>query len=327
MTKDGEVLANTEDLRRENEQKIKRCFLDGAVWTKTDISKKTKISCALITNVLQKLQMNQEIIFVGEASSTGGRKSKQYQINPDKRHILQVNCKVDENGFQIIFQISDMLQHVLEQKKIIDSNDALKRVLEEIERFYQKDSLIDLIIVSIPGICNKGYIEVCDIEELEGADLGLILSKRFNSAVILENDVNVACIGFSYQFAQFDHLAFLYQPQSSYVGCGIMIDKKLYNGASHFAGELRYLPFYTHEEQDEMLKTNPKRLLEKQIMSVCCVLDPQIVGVFSAILKNEQLNLGLLPEGHRPKVVCVDDMDELIFKGLYQIGVREIGGE
>lgn len=327
MMKDGEKLANAEDLRRENEQKIRRCFLDGAIWTKTEISKKTKISCALITNVLQKLQMDREIVFVGEANSTGGRKSKQYQVNPDKRHLLQINCKVKKDCFQIIFQISDMLQQVLETKKIVGSNGALTRILEEIEECYKNDSLIDLIIVSIPGICNQGYIEVCDIEELEDLNLGSILSERFESLVILENDVNVACIGFSYQFFQFDHLAFLYQPQSSYVGCGIMIDKKLYNGASHFAGELRYLPFYTHEQQDEMLKTDPKRLLEKQIMSVCCVLDPQVVGVFSAVLKNEMFDLELLPEGHRPKVVCVDDMDELIFKGLYQIGVREIGGE
>lgn len=325
--KDGDELANTEDLRRQNEQKIKHCFMDGEIWTKSEISKETGISCALITNVLQKLQGDHEIRFVGEACSTGGRKSKQYQINPDKRHVLQINCQLAKNQFQILFQVSDMLQRVIERRKISNSNQALEQIRKEIKEFFKKDPLIDLIIISIPGICNKGHIEVCDITELENLDLGTLLFQEFGCKVILENDVNVACIGFSYRYPEFDHLAFLYQPQASYVGCGIMIDKKLYNGASHFAGELRYLPFYTHEDQDAMLKTNPKGLLEKQIMSVCCVLDPQIVGVFSNVFMANNLNFDLLPEGHRPKVVCVNDMDELIFKGLYQIGIREIGGK
>ena len=37
--------------------------------------------------------------------------------------------------------------------------------------------------------------------------------------------------------------AFIYQPAIDYVGCGMIIQGKLYNGFSHFAGELRCLPF------------------------------------------------------------------------------------
>ena len=63
---------------------------------------------------------------------------------------------------------------------------------------------------------------------------------------IIENDVNCASIGFYHQYSHYQNSALIYQPAVDYVGCGMIIQGKLYNGFSHFAGELRCLPFYDH---------------------------------------------------------------------------------
>ena len=65
----------------------------------------------------------------------------------------------------------------------------------------------------------------------------------------------------------------------------MIIQGKLYNGFSHFAGELRCLPFYDHLQQERLLKDAPQELLEKQIVTLCCVLNPEAIGICSDVLK------------------------------------------
>ena len=49
-----------------NIQKIRRCFYQGKVWTKTELASVTQLSLASITNILQELLKSQEILFIGE---------------------------------------------------------------------------------------------------------------------------------------------------------------------------------------------------------------------------------------------------------------------
>ena len=70
--------------------------------------------------------------------------------------------------------------------------------------------------------------------------------KEIKQKIIIENDVNCASIGFYHQYPHYQNSALIYQPAIDYVGCGMIVQGKLYNGFSHFAGELRCLPFYDH---------------------------------------------------------------------------------
>ena len=153
-----------------------------------------------------------------------------------------------------------------------------------------------------------------------------MIKQRYGINCIIENDVNNACIGLSYMYPQSPHLAFIYQPAVVYVGCGMMIDHKLYNGFSHFAGELRYLPFYTHQQQDQLLRKDPELLLTKQILTLCCVFNPEIIGVCSEVVESiGNLNLNSeIPKYHYPQLVQIKDMNEMIWKGLYSIAIRNL---
>ena len=68
-----------------------------------------------------------------------------------------------------------------------------------------------------------------------------ILKKEIKQKIIIENDVNCASIGFYHQYSHYQNSALIYQTAVDYVGCGMIIQGKLYNGFSHFAGELRCL--------------------------------------------------------------------------------------
>ena len=95
----GDCLAKIKDLKIENIDKVKECFYNTQIWTKNELSLKTGISKAGITNILKILLKKQLISYIGEAHSTGGRKSKQYQ-NPNNLQSSRRRCRTASDKHQ-----------------------------------------------------------------------------------------------------------------------------------------------------------------------------------------------------------------------------------
>lgn len=313
------------ELKKSNIQKIRECFYNCEIWTKNELSKKTGLSLAGTTNVLMELLENNEIEFIGEAKSTGGRKSKQYILNKDYYHIGIIILRRENKNYRIIIKSLDLLSNIVYEKELISSRGTIQELDLTIKQLLENDNNVSILSISIPGVCQDGHVDICDYEEFEDFALGKYIYSKFHLEVIIENDVNVACIGFSDSYPEVSHLSFIYQPAVKYVGIGMMIDRKLYNGFSHFAGELRYLPFYTHQQQDEMLKYNPKELLLKQIVTLICVMNPEVIGYHSDVFDTEMtLEDYSIFKKHYPVLVRVPDFNNVILKGLYSIGLKNL---
>ena len=91
--KGGRYLVKITELKTNNIHQVRLCFYNGEIWTKNDLAKHTGLSLAATTNILQLLLKDDEIKLVGEAQSTGGRKSKQYILNKDYYHLGNVSLK------------------------------------------------------------------------------------------------------------------------------------------------------------------------------------------------------------------------------------------
>ena len=313
------------ELKKSNIQKIRECFYNCEIWTKNELSKKTGLSLAGTTNVLMELLANNEIEFIGEANSTGGRKSKQYILNKDYYHIGIIILRRENKNYRIIIKSLDLLSNIVYEKELISSRGSIQELDLTIKQLLENDNNVSILSISIPGVCQDGHVDICDYEEFEDFALGKYIYSKFHLEVIIENDVNVACIGFSDSYPEVSHLSFIYQPAVKYVGIGMMIDRKLYNGFSHFAGELRYLPFYTHQQQDEMLKYSPKELLLKQIVTLICVMNPEVIGYHSDVFDTEMtLEDYSIFKKHYPVLVRVPDFNNVILKGLYSIGLKNL---
>lgn len=317
-------MAKITDLKTDNIHQIRICFYNGEIWTKNDLAKHAGLSLAATTNTLQLLLKDSEIELVGKAPSTGGRKSKQYIINRDYCHLGTVILKRDEQSHYFITKSSDLLGQVLEEKRYISKQGTLTELFDVIAELINKDAKITVLALSIPGVCANGKIGICDFDQLSNISLVEILEERFSIKVIIENDVNVASIGFSKRYLDAGNLALLYQPRVKYVGCGILVNHQLCRGFSNFAGELSYLPFYTHRQQREMLQSDPNHLLMQQLVTVCCVIDPQIVAICSDVLDEfDSTSLtNYLPVEHCPKIVVIKELDQLIYEGLSLLAIE-----
>lgn len=314
------------ELKVDNIHNIRICFYTGGIWTKNELAKQTGLSLAAATNIIQYLVKEQEIKFIGEAKSTGGRKSKQYILNRDYYHIATLILKRDELNYYFIIKSCDLLGTVIDSRTVKNKTGMIKDLIGILKDFLDNDDKITVLTISIPGVCKDGKIDICDFDEFNDINLKDIIKEKFNLEIVIENDVNIASIGFSYYYPNVQNLVLMYQPKVKYIGCGIIIDHKLCRGYTNFAGELSYLPYMTHFQQDRMLQNEPNDLLLKQLVTICCVINPELIGVCSDVFDSfdkSELNK-YLPREHCPKIVDIKSLDYYICKGLFSLGINKL---
>lgn len=184
------------ELKTNNIHQVRLCFYNGEIWTKNDLAKHTGLSLAATTNILQLLLKDDEIKLVGEAQSTGGRKSKQYILNKDYYHLGNVSLKRDDQYYYFLVKITDLLGNILKEEKLISEEGSIDELLEAISNLICDDYKVTVLALSIPGVCKDGKVGICDFEALRNCELLKLLKEHFNLDIIMDNDVNAASIGF-----------------------------------------------------------------------------------------------------------------------------------
>lgn len=321
-------MANTEELRRRNIVSVLRCLEDGRAWGKARLAEATGLSAGALTQILHELEASGEVVFLGMAPSTGGRRPKEFSLNPDYRHVLQVTIAARPDGYRICCTTCDLNGAVLTTSLADSPTCSEGDLVAAAKAAVAGDPSIGIACVANPGVSIAGRIVTSDAGNLTGSDLASAIGAACGITTVVENDVNAAAIGL-WEEHRTQSLALLYQPAQYYVGVGMVIDGRLYNGASHAAGELRYLPFYTDEEQDAALAADPTDLLAKQVATLNCVMNPELVGICVEADGTDDLKayLRYIPQDFRPRLVAVDDLQQKIQQGLAAIARDILLGE
>lgn len=311
-------MTKVNEFKLENIQLVRECFYSEKVLTKNDLYNRTNLSNGSLVNIIQFLLNKNEIVQIEDAISTGGRKKKQYVLNKNYCHIAEIYLHKKSNYYFYELNIVNLHNELIiyKNKKIKKCN---KQVLFSLLDQYLIKYDIKTICISIPGICQNGFIRECDFECFENYDLGSSIKAKYDIPFVIENDTNVAAIGLSNQ-TKISNLALIYQTKDDYFGCGIIIDNKLYNGFNHSAGELRFLPDKTLAQQRKENKENPCGFLENRIQILRSVLDPECIAYASDIIDVNTIN-------KKTNYYPIEDLDLLIEEGLFQISLRKLGGK
>lgn len=169
-------MSKVNDLKQENEIKIRECLYDGQIWTKNDLAYKTSLSLATTTNILQEMLKNHEIEYVSDSKSTGGRKSKEYQLYKDYKHLLKIVLKKNKKSYEFIFEIIDLYDQIVYQKNYSSLKGTVEEFLKMLKEVLKKDQEIVVICLSLPGVCDQGMIDLCDFEDFQNKNILEILN-------------------------------------------------------------------------------------------------------------------------------------------------------
>ena len=314
------MAASSKKLKQVNKQSVKDYFYEVKFSNKNQLAQATGISKTTCTTLIKELLEEGFLNQIENNESTGGRPSKGYELNKEYYHVCLIMIR---NGTlpKIRFEIKNLWGESIEKYEKEINGSCIEELQKNLSKITSKDSKIAYIALSIPGVINaKDDVISCDIWEFENKNMHEILD-QYEIPFIVENDVNLAVVG--YHTVE-DSIVFLYQPDSMYSGCGIMLDHQLYRGNTLFAGEVGYLNGCAFVEPEDF-DTAQMTIIE-QLTALICVLNPQKIVIQSSYnLKKEQLIDELEANIHKihiPEIEMISDIELYIVKGLMEAAVE-----
>ena len=231
---------------------IKNLYLKGAN-TASEICNEVGISLPTVNALLGDLMTSGEVIKQGRAESQGGRKPDLYRLAENAFYVLSV----DLSRFHInlaLYSCNHELAFEKEDHKITLNNEkeTFDQLCILIDEYLEKTKIpsekVIAIGFSMPGLVdsvggvNYTYLRFGKKTLLEN------LESHFQKKIFLENDARAMTLA-QYKFG----------PEHNYknvlglfigwgIGLGIIIDGKIYQGASGFAGEFAHSPIFESQE-------------------------------------------------------------------------------
>lgn len=310
-------MANSGDLKSENIQAVRKCFYTHGCLSVNEAEKMTGLSHGSAVNVFRVLEESGEILLSEKTGNRVGRKTHRYILNCEFRHFLAIDIRREHGEFSSRSWRMNLNgeESDVRTRAFPAMDDTYLHT--EIETMMSAYPDTDMILISTPGVCEDGIITNGETFRM---DIGSWIEEKYGVPCVIENDVNVAAIGFANKHAECRNIAVIYQAEQGIFGCGILINGRLYNGFSHAAGEVRYLPHMEERKKTE----DPAVLLKEVILSVAAILNPEAIGWYSDPIKDEIAFEKLMPDKHMPALIHIDDLDSYRYKGLCSIGMYNI---
>jgi glucokinase-like ROK family protein len=236
---------NQELMRNTNKKLIFTCIKDNLIISKRIIAEKLGLSTTTVATVINELEIDNKIQSCGSAKSTGGRKSILYEVNSTAGYAMGIDLQVD----RIVFVLLDFAGNLVSTKEIPLTNKsewAVASVLNKvIPEFVRENNIsVDKILgvgLGVPGIVNSqsGIINFAPNLEWENVNLRPLL--KCQTPIIVENEANAAALGEKGFGVGRNTSDMIYVSVGMGVGCGIIIENKLFSGTSFNAGEFGHM--------------------------------------------------------------------------------------
>ncbi|MDX5479867.1 ROK family protein [Fontibacter flavus] len=231
---------------------IKNLYTKGSN-TAGEMCSEVGISLPTVNSLLGDLMTSGEVIKHGRAESQGGRKPDLYKLADNSFYVISV----DINKFRIrtaIYNSSNKAVTDIETLKISLNNDkeTFEKVCDFILAHLEKSGLPNEKIIAV-GISMPGLIDsVNGINHtyLKFGKKGLVenFESRLGRKVFLENDARAMTLA-EFKFGHNDQYKNVLGIFIGWgIGLGIIIDGKIYQGASGFAGEFSHSPIFESRE-------------------------------------------------------------------------------
>ncbi|MDN3202610.1 ROK family transcriptional regulator [Algoriphagus sediminis] len=300
---------------------IKNLYLNEAN-TASEICNQVGISLPTVNSLLTDLMESGEVIKHGRAESQGGRKPDLYRLAPNAFYVLSV----DLSRFNMNLALYSCTHELVQSKKgynisLNNEEKTLSHIGDKIEEFLKETNIPDDKIIAM-GISMPGLVD-----SLEGVNYTYLkfgnktlrenLERRFGKKVFLENDARAMTLA-EFKFGagkEYKNVLGVFVGWG--IGLGVIIDGKLYQGSSGFAGEFSHCTIFDSRQEtstsgkkdcleavasgtaivkkaQEAIEADPDSILARIVKSHEGNLDPSLV--VKAALSGDQRAITLISE-------------------------------
>ena len=293
---------NSQEMRKANRALVLEILHARSPISRSEIAEITGLTRATVTNIIKeffKLGLVEEAKTV---STSVGRKKMLLKVKSDAFYVVGVDLsryKIRVGVFNTIAEVISMAE--IDTPPDAGREDVIKLLREVITTAISKSGVsrekLYGIGLGIPGPLDyeKGLvISPPRFGGFENVPLRDILKKDFKMSVWIDNDANVAAIGEKW-FGYGKELSlnnFVFVLADIGLGCGIVIDRKLYRGSLKGAGEVGHIPIVVGD--------GVKELEDLASLSNLTTLYEKITGKHLEI--DELIDLSRLGEGRALEV-------------------------
>ncbi|WP_424492752.1 ROK family protein [Salinimicrobium sp. GXAS 041] len=237
--------------RKKQLQKIKilqNLYFQGPQ-TNTEICETFNISSPTSIRLLNQLIEEDWIKKDGHGKSAGGRKPDLYQLQEKSFYVVgiqlerfKIKMAFFDNNNNKIAEYADIPFKIEEEGSIVDHlYDTTNKLIKE--SGIDENNLLG-IGISMPGLVSsrEGKNFTYFIKEEESEPLEQVLKRKFNKPVYILNDAKSACLA-EFNFGQASQKKNVLVISMDWgIGLGIIIEGKVQQGSSGFAGEFGHIP-------------------------------------------------------------------------------------
>lgn len=288
-------------------------YKDGPI-SKPEIAERTALSLPTVKKRVEILLREGWIRENGRSGEGVGRKAIMYEADRSHNMILMLYKTGGFYGYLV--DITGMVH--FEKKYLFQESGAsdyteflcgsIRQLMNRIE------GKVLSIGVTVPGVVrSSGMIKhIPEIPEWEKFNLLEELQNRFQADVLIENDIRMSTLGYYESSVNDQTRDMVYIFAERALSAGIIIDGQLHRGFENFAGEIGFLTVHeggSRQSQTQssrgdyevsvmevlkQLEADPENneiqeqyqeLLAKGIISVSCVLAPEMI-----VIQGKQLN-------------------------------------
>jgi len=229
--------------------------------SRADLSKITGLSKQTMSEVIRTLEEAGWVREKGVTTGRIGRSAITYEVNGTAGYAVGV----DMGATTTRVVLGNIVGHIVGEVEYPSDRRGGYHQLEQVESALARilaESGVAREHVLVAAIATPGVVEPTtgalsmapNLVDLDSINIARTLADRLACPVVLENDVNAAAIGESWQghAVAVDTVAFI--SLGTGIGLGVLQDGKLMRGASGAAGEISYLPFGTDPYAEDSLE-------------------------------------------------------------------------
>lgn len=325
--------SSTIEVRENNIKLIKQALCAGENSTKAHLAGITGLSVATCGKIIATMVNRGEVFELELARPESGRPPRLYTYNAMYSLTALVFLKTEAGATYIIYEIKDAKNQIVEKEKIAVEKTKITAVSDLLDDLLQRFPSIKAVAISIPGMITNGVIGFCDLPELEGVDLREAILSKHNVELIVENDMNLAALGYYHDMQRTGSVVYLLAPRKTCVGAGIVVDGKLIRGNTSFAGEFSFIP--TEVSREKQLNGLDLKTAIDYIATLAAgvipVINPSTFAIASELLDDtavatiRQFCLKHIPAKHMPAFIVRKNIDNDCLSGLALMAASSIG--
>lgn len=247
--------------RQFSQRSVMEAIVQGGPISRASIAKLTGLSKQTISEIVRDLEDDGWVRETGRTSGHVGRSAVTYELVVDAAFIVAV----DLGGTKVRVAVTDLAGQIAAEETAPTDPRGGQPLVEEIAAMALSAAAaakvprekLRLAVIGVPGAPDNRTGRVLlapNIRDFDRMDVLAAFRQALGFDVVLENDVNLAALGESWQGQGqgIDNLA--YVALGTGIGSGLILGGNLVRGAANAAGEMGFLPIGTDPFDPESLR-------------------------------------------------------------------------